>query len=380
MIKRFRAIDFSLWAPLVGILILLWLALYSATSFGKGGEAFRQLFHIGLGLLLLVGFTLIDYHHWRRLTLFITVTTLLSLLAVLVVGHSVNGAQRWISLGGLGTFQPSELAKFATILLLADRLSKRPNTLHFVISAGITAALFFLVLIQPDLGTALVIALLATIMAYASGLSGTLLFALTGLGASALPFVLKDYQRDRLLVFINPEIDPMGMGYQLVQSQTAIGSGRFWGAGLFHGHMTQHGFVPENWTDFLFSVVGEEFGFLGGLGLLLCYGILFFLILSTASQALDRFGALLCLGFGSLLMIHAVINIAMTVDLAPVVGIPLPLGSFGGTAMLINMAGLGIVSSVRLQSRLPQNPLSDRLDPCHPSPKTPSQVEQLTLG
>lgn len=364
MISRLRAVDWSLYAPLLGLLLVLWMALDSATRFGQAGEASKQALHMLVGGVVMMLFTLLDYRHWRRLAWPLYAVTLLSLAAVLAVGTSVNGAQRWVSLGGLGTFQPSELAKFATIVVLAALFAEKLSWKRLLLAVLVVSGPFLLILVQPDLGTALVITVLGAVMAYVAGLNGTLLFAVGGLGMAALPLVLKEYQRDRLMVFVNPDIDPAGMGYQLVQSQTAIGSGGFWGKGLHLGHMTQHGFVPENWTDFIFTVVGEELGFLGAIGLLLCYALLFLLIVRAAYLAPDRQGSLLAIGFGTLLIFHVFVNIAMTIGLAPVVGIPLPFGSYGGTAIIVNMAGLGIVGSVRLQSRLAvESPLSDAINP-----------------
>ena len=364
MRKRLHAIDFSFYVPLLGLLLVLWLALHSATQFGQAGEATKQALHMLVGGVVMAGFTLLDYRHWRRLAWPVYVLTLISLAAVLVVGTSVNGAQRWVSLGGLGTFQPSELAKFATILVVATLFAEKLTWRRLLLASLVVSGPFLLILVQPDLGTALVLTVLGGVMAYVAGLNGTFLFTLGGLGAAALPFVLKEYQRDRLLVFVNPDIDPAGMGYQLVQSQTAIGSGGFWGKGLHTGHMTQHGFVPENWTDFIFTVIGEELGFLGALGLICCYAVLFLCIIRAAYNAPDRMGSLLAVGFGTLLLFHVFINIAMTIGLAPVVGIPLPFGSYGGTAIIVNMAGLGIVGSVRLQTRLhKERPLSNSHNP-----------------
>lgn len=367
MRARLGAIDLAFYASTFTLIFVLWLALYSATSYGQGGEAIKQLLHIGLGATLMVGLTFLDYQYWRKLTPLVYAFSFFSLIAVLIVGHSVNGAQRWVSLGGLGSFQPSELAKFSVILVLAELLGHRFSSSRLLAGLCAVGGLFLLILVQPDLGTALVLSLLSAILAYAAGLNGTLLFAIGGLGLATLPLVLKQYQKDRLMVFVNPDIDPTGIGYQLVQSQTAIGSGHFWGKGLFCGHMTQNGFVPENWTDFIFTVIGEELGFIGSLGVVILYAILFIMVVRTAYRCKDRYGSILCLGFAALLLLHAVINIAMTLDLAPVVGIPLPLGSFGGTAMLVNLAGLGIVGNVSLQNRLPEEPLNDHHDPKHPS-------------
>ena len=362
--RRLKYIDFSVFLPLAGILILLWLALYSATQFGQAGEALRQAAYIVVGTIAMFGFAAMDYRHLKSLSIPLYGVTILSLLAVKVAGQSVNGSQRWLSLGPLGTFQPSELAKLTTIIVAATILSQRLTIKRALFAAAAVGPLFLLILLQPDLGTSLVIVVVSAIMAYVAGVSGTFLFSVGGLGIAALPFVLKEYQRDRLMIFVNPEMDPNGMGYQLVQSQTAIGSGGITGKGLLKGHMTQHGFVPENWTDFIFTVIGEELGLLGGVGLLLMFCLLFWMILRAGYHSVDRLGGLLCSGVATLLLFQVFVNIGMTVGLAPVVGLPLPFGSYGGSAILVYMSAIGIVGSVRTQSRIPEDPLSDS---CHPS-------------
>lgn len=361
--KRVRYIDLSLYVPLAGMLFLLWLALYSATQFGQAGEAMRQLVYIGIGAMLMVSLTIMDYRHLKTLALPCYLATLAALGAVMVMGQSVNGSQRWISLGGLGTFQPSEMAKLTTIIVMAAILQGKMSAKRLLFAAAALAPPFLLILIQPDLGTSLVLVVLGGVMAYVAGMNATALFSMAGLGISALPFVLKEYQRDRLMIFVNPEMDPNGMGYSLMQSRTAIGSGGVFGKGLLVGHMTQHGFVPENWTDFIFTVVGEELGLLGGVGLLLTFGLLFLLIVRAGYKAVDRFGSLLCIGVATLLVFQVFVNIGMTIGLAPVVGLPLPFGSYGGSAIVVYMAAVGIVGSVRIQSRIPEEPLSDAPQP-----------------
>lgn len=375
--KKLRYIDFSLYGPLFGILALLWAALFSATQFGQAGEALRQACYIGAGTVVMGFLTLLDYRKLKLVALPLYLLTAAFLVIVMVMGTSVYGAQRWIGLGPLGTFQPSELAKLTTIIVLATILSGSPSFKRFLLAGVALCVPFLLILIQPDLGTSLVLIVLGAVMAFVAGLNGTFLFALGGLGVAALPFVLKEYQRDRLMIFVNPEMDPNGMGYQLVQSQTAIGSGGLFGKGLLSGHMTQHGFVPENWTDFVFTVIGEELGLVGGVSLLLLFALLFVLILRAAYHSVDRFGSLLCVGMATLIMFQVFVNIGMTIGLAPVVGLPLPFGSYGGSAILVYMAGIGIVGSVRVQSRLPEDPLSDSVHPSMEVPGLGSLVDGL---
>jgi len=369
--NRLRYIDFSLYVPLAGLLALLWLALYSATQFGQAGEAVRQAAYILVGAVVMFLFTAFDYRKIRHVAPPLYGVTLLALGAVMVMGESVNGSQRWLSLGPLGTFQPSELAKLTVIVSAATILSGTLTWKRALAAAAALAPLFLLILVQPDLGTSLVLVVVGGMMAYVAGVNGTFLFSVAGLGVAALPFVLKEYQRDRLMVFVNPDIDPQGMGYSLVQSQTAIGSGGLLGKGLLRGHMTQHGFVPENWTDFIFTVVGEELGLVGGLGMLLMFAFLFWKILLAGYGSVDRLGGLLCTGVATLLMFQVFVNVGMTIGLAPVVGLPLPFGSYGGSAIIVYMAAIGIVGSVRIQSRIPEEPLSDA---AHPS------VEGVVIG
>lgn len=367
--RRLRFLDLKLYLPLAGILTLLWLALYSATQFGQAGEAIRQFGYIAVGSVVMLFLSGLDYRVFRKAVVPLYLVTLGVLGAVLVMGESVNGSQRWLSLGSLGTFQPSELAKLTSIIVVAVIMSEKLTWRRAAAAAAALGPLFLAILVQPDLGTSLVLVAIGVVMAYVAGVNGTLLFSMLGLGASALPLVLKEYQRDRLMVFVNPEIDPSGMAYSLVQSQTAIGSGGVLGKGLLKGHMTQHGFVPENWTDFIFTVVGEELGLVGGVGLLVMFAMLLFFILHTGYHAVDRLGGLLCVGVATLLLFQVFVNMGMTIGLAPVVGIPLPFGSYGGSAILVYMAGVGIVGSVRIESRIPEDPLSDSV---HPSMEGPS--------
>lgn len=355
--------------PLAGILVLLWMALYSATQFGQAGEAVRQLAYIVVGTGVMFFLTALDYRKLRKAAVPLYLVSMAALGAVLVAGTSVNGSQRWLSLGPLGTFQPSELAKLTCIVVAAVILSGKLTWKRLFAAVLTLAPLFLTILIQPDLGTSLVLVVVGGVMAYVAGVNGTLLFSLAGLGGAALPLVLKEYQRDRLMVFVNPDIDPNGMGYSLVQSQTAIGSGGLLGKGLMKGHMTQHGFVPENWTDFIFTVVGEELGLVGGIGLLALFALLLFFILHAGYKAVDRLGSLLCVGVATLFLFQVFVNIGMTVGLAPVVGLPLPFGSYGGSAILVYMAAVGIVGSVRIESLIPEDPLSDSV---HPSMEGPS--------
>ncbi|MCA9792737.1 MAG: rod shape-determining protein RodA [Candidatus Eremiobacteraeota bacterium] len=354
--------DYPLYTCALGVSVLGWLALVSATRWsGAEAEPSRQ------GLFLFIGWSLalicgcLDYGWLRKLSIPAYLACLASLAAVMVpgIGQSAKGAQRWIALGPLGAVQPSEFAKLVVVIVLAALLAARSDEEGRPASSLKTLVLtfvamgvpFLLIAAQPDLGTALVLVAVCFVMVFVAGASPVVLGALIASGVAALPHVLKEYQKDRLLIYRNPEHDPMGMGYSLVQSKTAIGSGGIFGKGLFAGHMTQHGFVPENWTDFIFTVLGEELGLIGCLGFLALFAMLLVCTIRAAHLAHDLFGALLCAGVATLLSFQLVVNVAMTIGLAPVVGLPLPLASYGGSALLTNLCAVGVVASVTATSR-----------------------------
>ena len=327
--------------------------------------------------------------------------TILSLVAVRFVGTSALGAQRWISIGGIHV-QPSEFAKLAAILLLAGVLSRFPveRPVDLVRPIGLIALPWGLVFIQPDLGTSLVFGALLLVMLFWAGLPLTWLVFLLSPGVAAIvagvqplllivwvplmgwlawtslpwkraglavvvavqglfavltPYLwmhgLMEYQRDRLVLFLDPSKDPLGGGYHLLQSKVGIGSGGLWGTGLMHGHLTLLRFIPEQHTDFIFSALGEETGFVGSTLVVLAYALLCWRLLQIATRARTDVEALLVVGIGAMLMFQVVVNICMTIGLGPVTGIPLPWVSYGRSAMLVNYVSLGLCASVMRRSR-----------------------------
>ncbi|MHB2015515.1 MAG: rod shape-determining protein RodA [Candidatus Xenobia bacterium] len=330
------------------------LTVYSADR----PKALHQLAFMIVGFIVMGALTYMDYEVLRRVSTPIYLLNLGLLAAATLpgIGHASHGAQRWVSLGPLGTFQPSEPAKFVIVVTLAAYLAsrfgrqpERVGDLGSLVAALIhIAPPFLLILLQPDLGTAGVLLAVMVIMLFVVGLHPMYLAAMGGSGLLLARVVLKQYQRERLLIFLHPETDPLGKGYSLIQSKTAIASGGLIGRGLFHGVMCQHHFVPEHHTDFIFAVLGEEMGLAGGLALLALYGLLLFCILLVAWQAKDVFGTLLCAGVAGMIGLHVMINVGMTIGVMPVTGIPLPLMSYGGSAILTNLAGLGLVGSVAL--------------------------------
>jgi rod shape determining protein RodA len=317
----------------------------------------RQLAYVGAGTLVMALFAWIDYHRWQRWALRLYILNLALLAIVMRGGHSALGAQRWIALGPLGTFQPSEPAKLILAIVVAAMLCRTAavgwRELTVVIGAVVVPAL--LILKQPDIGTALVVfAILTTQLFF--GLSQMWLFALYSAATVAVgafvvgtKYVLKPFQRNRLLVFLHPNDDLQGIGWNLHQSKIAVGSGELFGKGLYKGTQTQLNFVPEHSRDFIFTVVGEELGYVGALALIVTYG----LILAGGARALivarDRFGFLLAAGLVAMLAFHIVVNIGMTIGIMPITGIPLPFLSYGGSAVLTDFAAIGVLLNIDVQ-------------------------------
>ncbi|WP_254566577.1 rod shape-determining protein RodA [Oscillatoria sp. HE19RPO] len=349
----------------------------------------------GIGLLLAVSLARSRYDTLIQLKWVVYAATNISLLAVMFIGTTALGAQRWITIGGFN-IQPSEFAKLGLIITLAALLHERtPDSLSSIFKTlAITAVPWALVFLQPDLGTSLVFGAITLGMLYwgntnpgwlillISPLVATFLFSLylpgwfawTGLialiGWRTLPWpflgalgtvvmnlifgrvgsllwnLLKDYQKERLTTFLTPEKDPLGAGYHLIQSRIAIGSGGLHGRGLYNGTQTQLNFIPEQHTDFIFSAIGEEFGFIGSMVILVSFWLICLRLVLIAQNAKDTFGALLAIGVLSMLVFQVVVNIGMTIGLAPVTGIPLPWLSYGRSALLTNFIALGLVESV----------------------------------
>lgn len=321
------------------------------------GEARRQILYAALGIPLMLGLSFVDYRNWQRWAPGLYAVNLLLLLIILRGGHSALGAQRWISLGPLGTFQPSEPAKLVLAISLAtvlcrgtyERLTELWKPL---VTVGVPA---LLILKQPDLGTALVLLAILTVQLFmalpklgdfAIYALGVLLVGAVAVGTNA---VLKPFQKARLFVFLNPKLDPLGAGYNLNQSKIAVGNGEWLGRGLYHGTQTQLNFVPENSTDFVFTVLAEEWGFAGALALLALYVALIYGGIRTMLSARDRFGFLLASGLVGMFFFHILVNVGMTIGIMPITGIPLPFVSYGGSAILTSFAAVGILLNIHSQ-------------------------------
>jgi rod shape determining protein RodA len=380
------------------------LLIYSAATGSRftaiSNHHWRQLLWFALGMLAFTGAAAIPFTLYEGLRAYFGWgVSIVLLVLVLFIGESHLGARRWLNFGGI-SLQPSELAKLATVVALAGYLSARRRNLagvkSLLVPAGLALLPMILVLQEPDLGTALSFPFILFCMLYWAGLPLSYLallaspvvslvsaFSATSWGVFAVAFVfilwwsalhhrlrwvpvialavlnlgvgiatpqiwdgLKDYQKDRITSFLNPARDRYGSGYQIIQSEIAIGSGGLGGQGYLKGTQKNFQFLPEKHTDFVFSVAGEEFGFFGCSVVMGLYFVLFSGVIAIARRARSRFASLMAFGIGAPIFFHVVINIAMTVGFAPVTGLPLPFLSYGGTALLVNLLGLGLVVGV----------------------------------
>ena len=341
----------------IGLSTVLSAALKS--GFGGVSPFFaRQFVWVGLSLIVLAIAALVDYRFPARYSYHFYGVILLFLVAVLFTGREVQGAQRWFRISGIG-LQPSELVKIATLFALAryfDKVRERIREVRYVIGAIILAGIpAGLIILQPDLGTALVlVALLGGMLVAANARRRHLvLLAVAGLGMSPIMWgFLKDYQKARLMAFIDPNLDPLGASYQVIQSKIAIGAGGLTGTGWLEGTQSQLNFLPEQHTDFIFSVFSEQWGFVGSIILIALYLGLLLQALKIAESARDFIGSMLAVGVVTIIAFQVLVNLLMTVGLMPVTGIPLPLMSYGGSNLLTMMACIGLLLSISRRSHI----------------------------
>jgi rod shape determining protein RodA len=348
---------------LLGLLLLLAAAgavnLYSAaSSFAGGGTPvfLKQLYWFGMGLAAMLTVAVIGYHRLDFLAYGIYAMVVLALAAVLVWGKVVGGSQRWLTLGPM-MVQPSELARFAVILVLAHYFYHRDQDEPYMLRQLWMPVLLVmipagLILKQPDLGTALMVIAVGVSVILINGVRLTSLGLATGAVMGVLPVAwgfLKDYQKRRIFSFLDPEADPLGAAYHLIQSKIAVGSGQFAGKGFMAGTQSQLHFLPEQHTDFAFSVLAEEWGFIGGVLVLLLLAAVIYRGLLHAIRAKDRLGMLVVGGAVASIFWPTVVNAGMVLGLFPVVGIPLPFISYGGSSMMTTMTTLGLIQGVAMR-------------------------------
>ena len=349
-------LDTTLFIAII-ILVSLGLITIFSTSYSSVGTDFlnfrKQFIFSVIGIILMAGISFFDYRALKNYTGLLYIIACFILVAVLFFGTSIRGTTGWFDFG-LFNFQPSEFVKIIAIIIIAKYLSKTASYLNDfkrVIVSGVYIALpIVLILFQPDLGSALVLSFIWFSMLFVSGINKKylvliLLFGLA-LFAGSWNYVLEDYQKNRISTFINPQSDPLGSGYNVIQSTIAVGSGNIWGKGLGHGSQSQLNFLPEKHTDFIFAVIAEEMGFIGVAFVLGLFGIIFYRILKIVSETQDNFGKLIVLGASFMIMFHVIINIGMNMGVMPVTGIPLPFISYGGSSLVGFLIMIGIIQSV----------------------------------
>ncbi|MBQ2088026.1 MAG: rod shape-determining protein RodA [Selenomonas sp.] len=357
-----RRTDWTLMMATAGIILMSLIIIGSATHINTPGEE-RYWFVARQGLFAVVNLAMaaflmnFDYKMLQGYGNKLYIFNLIMLLAVMLVGQSALGAQRWISIGPI-SIQPSEFSKLIMIVSLAGMLEEKVgklNTLEELIPVAAYVGLpFLLVLKQPDLGTSLVFMAIFFGMVFVCGIRLRLLGGIFAAGIAMMPLLwhfLKDYQKMRIMVFMDPNVDPLGSGYHIIQSKIAIGSGMLWGKGLFEGTQSQLNFLPENHTDFIFAVVGEELGFIGVVCLLLLYMVVLWRGVQIAKDASDMFGRLLAVGITSMLAFHVLVNVGMTLGIMPVTGIPLPLMSYGVSSLTTNIMAVAILINIQLRKK-----------------------------
>jgi rod shape determining protein RodA len=395
LIAPWQEVDWPLLAVTIGLTFLGGVMIRSTELHNGMSDWWAHWLIGGMGLVvaLLIArsrYEILIQWHWV-----VYAITIVGLIAVMFIGSTANGAQRWISIGGFD-IQPSEFAKIGLIVSLAAILHSEPaSTLQAVFRVlGVAAVPWIFVFLEPNLGTSLVFGSITIGMLYwgnanpgwlllmASPVISAIVFnaylpawfvwvvAMTIIGWRCFSWplagavgalvvnavsgelghllwgLLKDYQKDRLILFLDPDKDPLGGGYHLIQSRIAIGAGELWGRGLHHGTQTQLRFIPEQHTDFIFSAIGEELGFVGSLCVLCAFWFLCLRLVIIAQNAKDNFGSLIAIGVLSMIVFQTVVNIGMNIGLAPITGIPLPLLSYGKAALLSNFLGIGLVESV----------------------------------
>ncbi len=362
-----RVLTFSVAALLLIGTLLVWAATkswFASQNLDPQYYLKRHIVNILIGGLLAYLTTLIDYRLLRAYTPIVWGLAVLGLVAVIIpgIGTTVNGARAWISFPGGFQIQPAELAKIGIIvgisMILAEKRDsdKNPTDLDVLKALGIAALPIILILKQPDLGTvviigAAIVAIIGTSGAPTRWVVGLLLVALVGGFVAVKAGVVSEYQVKRLQSFVDPTADPQMTGYQLRQSRITIGSGGVLGKGLFNGPQTNGRFVPEQQTDFIFTVAGEELGFLGSGFILLCFGLFFYRSFRIAKRTNDLFGRLVVVGVIAWFAFQTFENIGMTMGMVPMTGVPLPFMSYGGSSMFANLIGLGLIQNVHLRTR-----------------------------
>ena len=356
--QKFKSID---WILVLCILIIGFISFFSMYSTDGGEILFHTKNHvvrfmIFFSMMIIISF--INIKFWHSISYLFYLVVLGLLVAASLYGITASGSQRWINLYFIN-LQPSELMKIAIIAFFAKyyhrmQITQVNKVVNIIIPFVILVIPIFLVITQPDLGTSILIALSGLMVLWLAGINLKFFVYSSLLLIISAPFVisfLKPYQKLRILTFFNPDKDPLGAGYQIIQSKIAVGSGGLYGKGFLKGTQGYLEFLPEKHTDFIFTLFSEEFGFVGSFILLILYAVMIYRIVYIGFQSRSFFGRLYCFGFASAIFIYVFVNIAMVLGLLPIVGAPLPIMSYGGSSMLATMIGFGIVMSTKIYSK-----------------------------
>lgn len=331
------------------------LVLYSAAGGHIYPWAYKQLMHIMMCMPLVTLIVFMDIRVIYRFAWILYIGVLLTLIGVEILGYTAKGGTRWLGFGGF-RIQPSEPAKLAIVIMLARYFhgltAEEIKKAQYLILPALAVLLpAFLIIKQPDLGTGMLILIIASFMFFGIGVSIKKFSIVASIICVSLPILwtyLREYQKKRILVFLNPELDRLGAGYNIVQSKISIGSGGFLGKGIGAGTQSQLEFLPEHQTDFIFASLCEDFGFIGGMGLILLYIMIIYLCIGISINSKSIFGKMIALGVTAMFFSHIFINIGMVMGLVPVVGVPLPLISYGGTMMGSMLGGFALIMNVHL--------------------------------
>lgn len=357
LIRRF---DWPLIIMIIAASMIGIFAIYSATrSLETTSNVIVQTGGFIIGLFTMTIISIFDYEQFDVLTKYIYALCVFLLVLVLILGTAGTwGARSWIRIGPIG-IQPAEIAKLGFIITFARHLASvgddvnHPfNILMFILHVGVIAAL---IMCQPDAGSTMVLAFIFLCMLFSAGLSWKYIVPTAIAGVASMPFIynflLDEFQKNRIRVFLNPELDPKNTGYNVIQSKIAVGSGQFFGKGYMQGIQNQMGHLPTKHTDFIFSTIAEEFGFVGAVFVVVLLFAIIWRCITTAQNSPTPFGKYMCVGVAAMLIFHTFENIGMCMGLMPVTGIPLPFISYGGTSLLVNMTAMGLVMSVGIRSR-----------------------------
>lgn len=355
-----KKIDWLLFCVTAMLSIFGIIVIYSATrTLETNTNVIVQSGAFAVGTVLLFAVCFFDYEQLKSLIKPIYIFSVVILIAVLLFGISGSwGARSWIRFGSIG-IQPSEIAKVCFIITFAYHLSKVEDNINkIIVLIGLIIHLLVivgLIMLQPDMGSTLVFIFMFICMVFTAKISWKYIIPVFAAGTLSLPliykFVLSEYQQKRIQVFFNPDLDPLDRGYNVIQSKIAVGSGQLWGKGYLQGTQNQLGYLPTKYTDFIFSVISEEFGFIGAVLVAAALFVIIWRCFKTAQKADNPFGRYICVGVASMLLFHAFENMGMCIGLMPVTGIPLPFVSYGGTSMVVNLIAIGLVMSVSYHNK-----------------------------